>query len=303
MPLLSICIPCYGRITYVRNTLKSIFIDNKDVNLNDYEVIISDNDPNHEIESLCAEFPYDNLHYYRTNCEGFMNSFYALTYANGELLKLHNSQSLFLKGSLNKILDEIKYNHEYKTLFFYSNGLLDNFKSTYYNSFNKFMNDLTYWSSWSNGFCIWKEEFNKQLNTPLNHLFPHTSLFITQHKLQSYCINDNVLFKIQRIPNRGGHNKFKAFTIDFPSIIEYCVKNNYITTECRKNIYNGIVKEFLPSLIFNKYIARIETFDDTDFKTNIRFYLPACSLYKIYLYVLFVPFRLIYRKIKYILNY
>ena len=28
--ILSICIPCYGRVDYVRNTLKSIFLDNAD---------------------------------------------------------------------------------------------------------------------------------------------------------------------------------------------------------------------------------------------------------------------------------
>lgn len=44
MTLLSICIPCYGRVEYVRKTLKSIFIDNADVPLEKYEVIISDND-------------------------------------------------------------------------------------------------------------------------------------------------------------------------------------------------------------------------------------------------------------------
>ena len=50
MTLLSICIPCYGRVEYVRKTLKSIFIDNADVPLEKYEVIISDNDSNQAIK-------------------------------------------------------------------------------------------------------------------------------------------------------------------------------------------------------------------------------------------------------------
>ena len=112
MTLLSICIPCYGRVEYVRKTLKSIFIDNADVPLEKYEVIISDNDSNQAIKVLTEEFKYPNLRYFYTNCEGFMNSYYVLTYAQGEFFKLHNSQTLFRKGSLSKIISEIKNNIE-----------------------------------------------------------------------------------------------------------------------------------------------------------------------------------------------
>lgn len=118
MTLLSICIPCYGRVEYVRKTLKSIFIDNADVPLEKYEVIISDNDSNQAIKVLTEEFKYPNLRYFYTNCEGFMNSYYVLTYAQGEFFKLHNSQTLFRKGSLSKIISEIKNNIENKTLIF-----------------------------------------------------------------------------------------------------------------------------------------------------------------------------------------
>ena len=158
MTLLSICIPCYGRVEYVRKTLKSIFIDNADVPLEKYEVIISDNDSNQAIKVLTEEFKYPNLRYFYTNCEGFMNSYYVLTYAQGEFFKLHNSQTLFRKGSLSKIISEIKNNIENKTLIFYTNGLLGSRKSQTYSNFNDFMYNLSYWSSWSNGFNIWKSE-------------------------------------------------------------------------------------------------------------------------------------------------
>lgn len=75
-PILSICIPCFGRLDYVRNTLKSIYQDNADVPLDEYEVVISDNDPKQAISILTDEFKaYPNLHYFHTECEGFMNSY------------------------------------------------------------------------------------------------------------------------------------------------------------------------------------------------------------------------------------
>ena len=55
------------------------------------------------------------------------------------------------------------------------------------------------------GFNIWKSEFDKiDKNLKLNKLFPHTSLFLTQHQAKLFCINDNLLFDVQRIPKRGG---------------------------------------------------------------------------------------------------
>lgn len=297
-PLLSICIPCYGRVDYVRKTLQSIFLENSTIPLNEYEVIISDNDPKQEIKTLVEEFKdYTNLKYFHTKCEGFMNSYYVLTYAKGEFLKLHNSQTLFKKGALQRIIDEIKQQRKNQTLIFYTNGLLNKFKSTEYSSFEEFMYNLSYWSSWSNGFNIWKKDFEQIGSIKLNKLFPHTSLFLTQHKAQNFCINDNILFEIQRIPKRGGHNKFQAFTIEYPSLIDECCKSGLISKQCKKHILNNILLEFLPSLIFNKYIARIETFDSTGFKENIKRYFPPYAYPLVLILSIFQPIRLTIRKI------
>lgn len=180
-PIVSICLPCYGRVEYVRRTLKSIYEYNSDVSLDDYEIVISDNDPKQNIRSLVSEFNFPNIHYHYTECEGFMNSYYVLTYANGKLLKLHNSQVLFRKGVLAELINEVKVNLVKKPLIFYTNGLLYKNKSKEFETFDEFFYAMSYWPSWSNGFSIWKEDFEKIEKVSLNKLFPHTSLFITQH--------------------------------------------------------------------------------------------------------------------------
>lgn len=302
-PLLSICIPCFDRIEYVRNTLKSIYQDNKDVCLNEYEVVLSDNDPNQTVKTLVKEFEkYGNLHYFHTECEGFMNSYHVLTYAKGDFLKLHNSQTLFLKGALRKIVDEVKEQRKNRTMIFYTNGLLSKFHSTFYDTFENFMQSLSYWSSWSNGFNIWRQDFEKIGCIELNKLFPHTSLFLTQYEAKKYCIDDKLLFKVQRIPKRGGHNKFEAFTIEYPSLIDKCRQNGHISIKCQRQILNDIMIEFLPSLIFNKYIARIETFDASDFRKNIKKYFPAYAYGLVWSLACFQPIRLAIRNIKNIIH-
>lgn len=299
VPVVSICIPCFGRVDYVRNTLNSIYRDNADVGLDEYEVVISDNDPEQSVGALAGEFEgYGNLHYFHTGCEGFMNSYHVLTYAKGDFLKLHNSQTLFLKGALRRIVDEVKEHRKNRTVIFYTNGLLGKFHPTAYGSFEDFMQALSYWSSWSNGFNIWKKDFEKIGKFELNKLFPHTSLFLTQHEAGKYCIDDRLLFEVQRIPKRGGHNKFEAFTVEYPSLIDRCRQMGHISVKCERHILNAIMVEFLPSLIFNKYIARIETFDATGFRKNIRKYFPVYAYGLAWMLAFFQPIRLAVRRIR-----
>lgn len=296
-PLVSVCIPCFGRVDYVRNTLNSIYKDNSDVSLNDYEVVISDNDPCRAVEQLCNEFKFPNLRYYHTDCEGFMNSYYVLTYGVGKFLKLHNSQTLFKKGSLLRLIDEVRRCEGDRTIIFYTNGLLNFNGSQKYEKFEDFMMALGYWSSWSNGFNIWKEDFDNIGRISLNKLFPHTSLFLTQYSAKSYCINNEKWFLVQRVKKRGGHNKFEAFSVEYPSLIEQSYQKGHISKKCMKRIFNGIMMEFFPSLLFNKYIARIEAFEITGFYKNIKVYFPWYAYWLSWLLVLTIPVRMMKRKL------
>ncbi|WP_455669351.1 glycosyltransferase [Phocaeicola sp.] len=296
-PILSICIPCYKRINQVRNTLTSIYETNVEVSLVDYEVILSDNDPEREIEVLMDEFAdKPNLFYYHTECEGFLNSYHVLTYAKGELLKLHNSQNLFRKGALRHLLDEIIQENTNKTLMFHTNGFLGNKTICKYDNFNDFMSALSYWSSWSGGFSIWKEDFDAIGKIELNELFPHTSVFLTQYAAQSFLIDDTPIYNVQRIAKRGGHNKFKAFTIDYPSLIMDSYMKGHISLNCKNSILKDICTQYLPTLLFNKYIVRIETFDATGYRENIKRYFSEYAYWVAWINVIFVPFRMIGRK-------
>lgn len=301
-PILSICIPCYKRVEYVINTLRSIYIENKNVSLCDYEVIISDNDPDHEIGRMITEYNYPNLRYYHTDCEGFMNSYHVLTYGRGKLLKLHNSQVKFKKGVLKLLVDEAKKNADKRGLIFYSNGFLYKNRTIEYHSFDSFFNALGYWPSWSNGFSIWKDDFEMIGNIELNRLFPHTSVWITQHNKKKYVVDDQQLFETQRVKGRSGHNKFEAFTIHFPSLVDECFHNGWISENTKKHVLHNILTEFLPILLFNKYIARIENFDISGYRTNIKRYFPKNAFAISILCIPLAVFKLSCRKLYSILK-
>lgn len=297
--LITICIPCFKRIDIVRSTLKSIYAGNSDVSLEDYEVVISDNDPEKELSSVAKEFShFPNLRYIPTVCEGFMNSYYALKYGKGDLLVLHNSQNKIRRGWLAALIQQARDYNQEKPLIFHSNGFLNRHTVETYSDFNTFMDSLSYWSSWSGGITIWKEDFDNIGDITIDCLFPHTSVFLTLYKKKSFIIDDRIVYIVQRVAKRGGHNKFEAFTIHYPSLVTQSYNSGHITKECKDHILSSLYREYIPTLLFNKYVARIEIFEATGFKENCKKYFPSGAYYLAWINVLFVPFRMIKRRIQ-----
>lgn len=62
IPKVSICIPTYCQIAFLRQTLNSI----KEQNFTDYEIIISDDSPDNSVQNLLWEFDFgERLHYFK----------------------------------------------------------------------------------------------------------------------------------------------------------------------------------------------------------------------------------------------
>lgn len=296
-PIISICIPCCKRIDYVRKTLDSIYKTNSDVLLQDYEVVVSDNDPEAELNVLVKEYNYPNFHYYESKCAGFMNSFYALSYGTGVFLLLHNSQELFRGKALGTIVDLVRSNN--RSFIFFSSGFLLRGDCFIEPDFDSFMNAISYWSSWSNAFGIRKSEFDKiKDNITLNQTFPHTSLLMTQTGYSSYLICDFPLFMTQFVRGRSGHNKFHAFVCEYPSLIDMSYRQGNISKVTRNSILRGLLYTYLPFLYFNVKIARREMWDSDGFNKKLKYFFPKYSYFVIVLLSLFTPFRICIRRIK-----
>lgn len=302
-PLISICIPCYKRVDYLRNTLNSIFKDNSEVPLELYEVVISENDPQKEVAILLEEFNYPNLKYFYSDCEGFLNSYMVLKYGNGDFLKLLNSQSCFKKGALSTLIDLVNKDADMQSIILSTNGELGMFKTSIYKSFDDFMYASSYYTSWSNSFGIWRGDFEKlPSNITLNNLFPHTSVLMELSYKSSFVVDDRNLFKLQRIFKKGGHNMFKSFSIDYTSFIENKRDTNEISLSTYSKIKSDLVTNFFPHLYFNTKIIRIYSYDSLGFKQNLQKYYPKGTYRKIvllsYLYPLLRVVKLIKNNIR-----
>lgn len=297
-PYISICIPTYNRLEILKKTIESIYADLIDVNMEDFEVIISDNEPNNSAKEIIQSFNYDNLHYFESQSKGFLNSYDVLKFGSGLFLKLHNNYITLRSGTLKKLINEVKVNLETKPVIFFTNGLKQFGSMEKFEKFDSFMFKLSYFSSWSSGFGIWKDDFDKiSKRIELNEYFPHTSLLIAQAYKSSYLIDDLPYFKNQNVPNKGGYNIFEVFSLDYVSLL----KDTYLKNEISKITFDKIKKDLLFDYLSVRYfktvIIRIDKFKKNDIKKNIKIHYKVSMFYIMVFKSFFTPLKIFKRKI------
>ncbi|GGF12539.1 glycosyltransferase [Flavobacterium limi] len=298
-PYLSICIPTYNRLEILANTLDSIYADLNDVDIEDFEVVISDNQPNHSTKELIDKFNFKNLHYHASKSIGFLNSFDVLKLGNGMFLKLHNNYTMFRKGSLKQMINEIKENSIDRPVIFYTNGLNQFGGIKRFDSYNSFMYGLSYLSSWSSGFGIWKKDFENVCDTiEVNNYFPQTSLLVSQTQKSNYIINDIPIFDNQDIPKKGGYNIFKVFSVDYVSLIEKVHNREEISKETFNKIKKDLLLDYLSVRYFKTVIVRMDNFEKNNIKESIQIHYSAFMYYIMIGTALFAPVKALIRKVK-----
>lgn len=291
-PYLSICIPTYQRIDITRNTIKSIYADLEGVNLEDFEVIISDNDPKESSRVFVDEFKYDNFRYYPTRCEGFLNSYYVLGYGNGQFLKLQNNSSMFRNGSLLYLINQIKSLIRTKPVLFHTNGSLKRLDVREYGSADEFYNNLSYYSSWSAGFGIWKEDYDKFHDVKnINKMFPQTSLLMFCSDKHGFVIDDTLTREGQPVKKKGGYNPYGVFGVSFLDIFSEAWKKRIISDRTFGLIKSDILKKYLATRYLKTVILKKDSFDASNISKHLKKYYGNYAYAKLVLFALISPLQ------------
>lgn len=211
-PVLSICVPTCKREYLVDQLLKSIYEQGCNQEL--FEVVITDNSETDETKGL-IESHYrnvENLHYKKVTCKGFMNSIEALKFGDGQLLKLQNDYSLFKSGSLQKMLDlAIEQQKNKPVIFFQLDKSVQ--RKKFFTTMDSFMKHIRVLSTWSSAFSIWKEDFDKIIESSIepNYMYPHTTLLFAETYKNQYIV-DEYEYCINEAPKKkGGYNLVDNF--------------------------------------------------------------------------------------------
>lgn len=256
--LLSLCIPTNGVLEWVMPVLDSIYSQCEDESL--YQVVVADNGDNEEFSRRMNEYinRHDNLKYIKTNSRGFLNQIDCFKNADGKFIKFINHRFVLNDGALNYFINFVRNNEKSDSVVYFSNGVLNSEKKILkLNSFDEFVNSLSYWSSWSAGIGFWRNKLSKLSEIKeYNELFPHTEVLFIDKNSDNYIIDDTNL--LTQLPvgkiSKGRYNLFKAFAVEYPSIICDLLRQDYISL----NTFLKIKKEnyfFLKQQYF-EYIVR-----------------------------------------------
>ena len=266
--------------------------------MNEFEVIVSDNDPMQSSECFRQEFLYSNFSYYKTECEGFLNSFYSLSYGRGKFLKLHNNYTAFKHGSLRYLINEIKQYTETKPCVFFTNGYRHQKKKKQYDTLDSFMSDLSYFSSWSSGFGIWKEDYDIiKDKVSIDAMFPQTSMFTEILDKHEFILYDNVIFEDQKVPKKGGYNPYKVFGIKYLELINPLKEKGMITLETYERIRKELLYNYLASRFFKSAIIKMDNFAYDDVKKYLAVNYTTKEYYIMLMYSVFTPIRYVLDKL------
>lgn len=259
-PVVSLCIPTNGVIEWVFPVLNSIYKQGIEHYL--FEVIITDNGNDQEFKREVKKYlvKYSNIIYKQTTALPFINEIEAYKMANGKLIKFVNHRTMLIDGTLQLLIDFAIENEKDKPIIYFSNGMLKLDKiNMEYDSFDAFVRNLSYWSSWSTGMTIWKTDFDKlQKNyDEFNVLFPHTNILFAERTRSRYIIDNTVIF--YEIPqggrSKGSYDLFGAFGIEYPSIILELYRSGSITHSTYKNVIDRNL-EFIAELYWQYCIRK-----------------------------------------------
>ena len=259
-PIVSLCMPTNGVIEWVFPVLESIYKQNCSEDL--FEVIITDNGNNADFKEKIKSYNknHSNMHYFETEALPFLNEIESYKRANGELIKFVNHRTLLVESALKQLIDLAKENIGTKPVMYFANGVLKKEKRTFeYETFDQFVKNLSYWSSWSTGMTIWKEDFDKLPEdvSDFNELFPHTNVLFAERNRDKYIIDNTVIF--DEMPQgkkpKGDYDLFYAFGVEYPSILLDLYREDSISVATFKSVLKDNLG-FLAMLYFVYFIKR-----------------------------------------------
>ena len=259
-PLLSICIPTYNRAEYLDKTLNSIVSSEIFIRSNDVEIIISNNCSSDNTNEVCLKYVNkypDKIKYIEQNTPIFadLHIFKTIEYATGKFCKLNNDTCTFLNNSLDYIVDYLKNNQNDNFIFFnYKNDADETI--TKHTSFDSFIKQVSYFSTWIANFCIKKSVYNS-IDNPLRLYLlklPQVDIIgrIFENNLQVTVLEKKLFNSITPYKKGGNYNVAEVFGKNYFDILsKFLDRNNGITCQTFEAEKDSIL-EFINEFYFDK---------------------------------------------------
>lgn len=252
-PILSLCIPTYGIVDWVMPLVESIYSQNCPENK--FEVIITDNGKTEDLEKALQKVQHANLHYYHTTASGYTNQIEAFKRGNGLFCKMINHRSRLLLGSIQKMIDLVERYKDTRPILYFLDKQWPSDKLVECENLDSFCRTVSYWSSWSGGVGIWKEDVNKIRPENINQMYPHAVLLFYIRQQSRYVVW-NEQFDIQASDKgKGGYNVFEIFAVNYLNMMHKLLDEKRLKPSSFEQIRKDMMS-FFRELYLNEVILR-----------------------------------------------
>ena len=270
-PVLSICIPIYNRIEFLKRHL-DLYLKCKSLFDEKIHLFISDNCSKDDLQSLVNEYSNKGLNIdYSRNTENIGpdgNFIKCFNSAKGKYIWLLGSDDVPVDGFVESLVD-ILGSHDYGYLFLNHNS--KERQLTEYNDPKDLLDKVHIWITFMSA-NIFKTEFVKNVN---GENYMGTYLIQVPYFLEGIAAGQtNAVFNYNWIQdgndaaNNGGYNFFKVFVDNLLSIVYEKVENHQINNDCyerfKKSIYCNFIRSFVDGLLIRRDKVMRQNFDTKD---------------------------------------
>lgn len=276
--LLSLCIPTNGAAQFVLPVLESIYSQGVDDSL--FEVVITDNGKDSVLEGFIGDFRgHDNLLYYKSELQGFVNQVDSFKRSNGVFIKMLNHRAKLLPGALEGFIQLVRKYQDTQPCIYCSDGVLKKPEYTECKDFDTFVRDLSYYSSWSAGVGIWQKDKPMLDNIEYNKMFPHVSIMFELRAESEYVIWNRKFMDMKDEPTKGGYNIFHTFAVVYLDLLKDLEKRGRITN-ITFNVVRKELFKYLSGWYYQLFICKNSyTFDTSDIDLHMLVYYTKAEFF------------------------
>lgn len=278
-PIISICIPTYNRVNYLKKSIDSI-ICQPEFKSGEVEIIISDNASTDGTEELGKKYEsdYDNVKYYRNSDNISIENFpLALSRGQGIYRKLSNDTFIYYTNSMRFMCDFVKSYKDDRKILFFLNKNRKNIKEEIIKccSFDEFADIACTWTTWSGGFGLWEDECNKitsDLSGCDQLLWQCVQIYKMVAESQEAIINNQKLLSVQSVENKDlTYGLYMVLYVYFADILKTYLNINLLKQATFDKICYEQLRIFFTGKII-QYESNIKSerlSEDEDLKTLV----------------------------------
>lgn len=250
MPLVSICIPTYNRLSYLKKCVQSI-VSQPEFQNGKVEIAISDNVSTDGTKEWCEEQvekyrKQGNFIYHRNDYNtGFVNGILALCRGTGKLRKLSEDTIIYNHNSMKFFCNAVEKYDEDRPLLFFANHVLPSSKGVL--DFYSLIYHVSIYTTWFAAFSVWDTDIDE--------------IYRNKDKFDEKIPSTEIICKIMSRRNKG---------------IVLGDEFGKIQLVAKKNISYGLYETFHDRQlsILTRYIP------ESHEKKNLLEYIEKCILYR-----------------------